>query len=103
MAINAHPLRLVWTKTALPHPQVPLQFALTVPKRRFPKASQRNRIRRQMREVYRLYKPNVYEVLGGQKEQFAWMLIYIGKEAVDYAAIEKALQKITKRFSQQLS
>jgi len=79
-----------------------MQFALTVPKRSFSKASHRNRIRRQMREAYRLHKHLLSEVLEDQEEQFAWMLIYIGKEAAEYANIEKALQKIIKRFIQQL-
>ena len=82
---------------------IPVQFALTVPKRAFPKATQRNRIRRQMREAYRLNKPYLFETLAQGEEQFAWMLIYIAKEGLPYLEMEKAMQKLIKRFIKQVS
>ena len=102
-SVNAYPFRLVWVKTSLPVSDVPIQFALTVPKRAFPKATQRNRIRRQMREAYRLNKPYLFKTLAQGEEQFAWMLIYIAKEGLPYLEMEKAMQKLIKRFLKQIS
>lgn len=97
-SVNAYPIRLVWGATTLSAPTYPIQFALTVPKRAFPKATQRNRIRRQMREAYRLHKHLLYEHLEGRDLQFGFMLIYVAKEAKTYAEIEKGVQKIIRHF-----
>ncbi|MEM8909536.1 MAG: ribonuclease P protein component [Bacteroidota bacterium] len=98
VSINAFPLRLIWMPVSLPSPVFPIQFALTVPKRAFPKATQRNRLRRLMREQYRLNKHLLYEQLNTGEQQFAWMLIYIAKEAQSHAEIEKAMLRIIHRF-----
>ena len=99
-SLSAYPLKVIWNEVPVPHPGYPFQFALTVPKRSFPKATQRNRIRRQIREAFRLNKHMLYEQLPAltydrQKDtrQYAIMVIYVAKEALPYQSIEEATQK----------
>jgi len=67
------------------------QAAFSVPKRNFKSAVERNRIKRQMREAYRLNK-NIIE----QKEEkkLAVLFLYLAKEKLPYATIEKAMISI---------
>ena len=58
--IKAYPLLLYALKTPLPE-AVPAQAGFAVPKRAFRKAADRNRIKRLMREAYRLEKPGIRE------------------------------------------
>jgi ribonuclease P protein component len=76
----------------------PVQFGLSVPKRRFKSAVERNVLRRKMREAYRLNKHRIYTALADQEQQFAFMVLYTGQEALPYSEIEKAMQQIIRRF-----
>ena len=51
-SIGEYPFRFFWKK--VDDLEVPIQVAFTVPKRKFKRAVHRNRIRRRMKEVYRL-------------------------------------------------
>lgn len=92
-----HPLRVIWLDTELDCPY-PAQFALSVPKRTFPKAAHRNRIRRRIREAYRLNKHTLHDFLDTQNKQYALMFLYTAKEPLPYKDIEKATKKIMKKL-----
>ncbi len=91
------PLRIVWMQVMEPQGESPIRFAVSVGKRRFRKAVDRNRLRRRVREAFRLHK---HELKGriGPGRQVACMAIYIAPEALPYARIEKAMQKALDRL-----
>lgn len=94
-----YPLRLVWMVMEERQSEFPAQFALTVPKKKFKKAVQRNRIRRLIREAYRLNKQKLYNALRSNEQQVALLIIYTGQEALSFREIEAALQQLLRRFS----
>ena len=102
-SVHVFPLRLIWQKFELPLSTSPIQFAVTVPKRAFPKAVQRNRIKRIIREVYRLNKANFYQVLAKEEAQFGMMFLYSGKREPTLGEIEKALKKLMKILPKQIN
>jgi ribonuclease P protein component len=61
-----------------------MQFGAGVSKKNFKKAVDRNRIKRLIRETYRLQKRIVEEKLNEKKFQLTLFLIYTGKELPDY-------------------
>lgn len=72
------------------------QVLVTVPKRLFKKAVTRNKIRRRIKEAYRLHK---YLLTGENlKSPLLIAYIYIGKEVLDYKLIEKQLIKSLSRL-----
>lgn len=81
--IHNYPIVLIYLKTELPA-KVPAQVLISVGKKRFKKAVERNKIKRQLREIYRLHKNRLYEVLEPEKEQLALLLLFSGKEIFDY-------------------
>lgn len=93
--IQSFPLQLLYLKTD--HlGEVPLKVAFSVPKKRIKLAVNRNRIKRQMREVYRQQKFCFFEIAN---EQHIFMFIYLAANELEYAVLEEAVQKICKKFA----
>lgn len=97
-SFGQYPLRLIWVKREGNDGKFPIQFAVSVPKKKFPKAVQRNHIKRKIREAYRLHKHKLYERLEEQDQQYGWMILYVAKEKVSYAEIETSMKKVIPRF-----
>ncbi|HTF05701.1 MAG TPA: ribonuclease P protein component [Bacteroidia bacterium] len=83
----AHPFRIVWMKVDDAQ-KFPVRIAFAVPKRNFKRAVKRNRIKRQLREAYRLHKEELYSALKQKSVKIAVMLVYTPKEQPDYAGLE---------------
>lgn len=69
--------------------------AFAVPKRNIKSAVNRNRIKRQLREAYRLNK-HVLDNIHGKK--FVILFLYLGKVNPQYEHLEKAMQKLLKKL-----
>ena len=74
--------------------EVPYQVATTVSKRRFRKAVSRNRIKRLMREAWRLEKHRLEEGWKKGDPQHALVLIYVGKEIPTFENCSNTIRKI---------
>jgi len=92
-----YPLKVVWKYEHLIAP-FPAQVVFSVPKRLFKRAHDRNLLKRRMREAYRFQKQGLYQLLERKELQIALMIVYIAKEELDFAQIEKAMIKIISRF-----
>lgn len=65
-----------------------------VPKRQFKRAHDRNKLKRRMREVYRLNKNSFYENLNSVNKKMILAFLFVGKKQEDYVTIEKAVLKL---------
>jgi ribonuclease P protein component len=87
-SFNLYPLRFIYYT-----PQEPLpgqtQLLISVSKRYYKRATDRNRLKRQLREAYRLNK----HILSQHQEQAPRLLalLYIGKEKKSFDTIQKKL------------
>ena len=97
-SVRAYPLRLVWLPLAADEAETPVQFGVSVPKRNFKSAVARNRLKRRLKEAWRLNKGWLYRQLEGKQKSFAFMVLYTGKEELAYPEIEAALQKLNRAF-----
>lgn len=79
---------------------IPLQAGVTVSSRNFKKAVERNRVKRILREAYRLQKLPLQHTLEEQKRSLALFFIYTGRELPVYIEVYKKmgiiLQKLQK-------
>lgn len=93
-AFLVFPLRVVYIlrPDATDHPNV--SILVNVPKRRFKKAVDRNRLKRLMKESYRLNKGILNDLpsLAGNQLQIAFL--YIHQEILTYGEIEKSMKKV---------
>ena len=67
-------------------------MAVSVPKRIFKRAVDRNLLKRRIREAYRLNKPAFYELMAREKKRSLHLVIqYQHRKIVDYHNIEDGL------------
>ncbi len=97
-SVKSFPLRLVYIQTEHTS-KYPAQVGVSVPKRNFKNAVDRNRLKRLLRETYRKQKQIVYNTI---EKPFVYMISYIGKEEVTYAEIELKMEKLLKAFIEQI-
>jgi ribonuclease P protein component len=71
--------------------------AVSAPKKNFKKATERNRIKRLMRESYR---KNKY-LLENLSQKHAFLFIYTDKNIVTYQQVFSAMEKLLKKFTKQ--
>ena len=95
------PLRMLWIKVDPPISDIPFLCGVTVPKKSFSKAVQRNKIKRQLREAYRLNKLNIWKQ--HHDDQYAILFIYSAKEFVPFDKIMSTMDILTKFLHNQIS
>lgn len=93
-SVKAFPLRMIFLQTNHTS-NYPAQVGVSVPKRNFKLAVDRNRIKRLMRECYRLQKKLVYENID---EPYIFMISYLGKEEWKYDELFLKMEKLLTLF-----
>ena len=74
--LAAYPLRAVFLQTERQQGRAPIQILISVPKKRFKHAVDRNRVKRQVREAYRHHKQLISDIIPDDKElliAFIWL------------------------------
>ena len=93
-SVKAFPLRMMYLQTAHTS-NFPAQVGVSVAKRNFKKAPDRNRLKRLMRETYRLQKEIVYDNL---TDPYVFMISYIGREEQPYDELLIKMNKLLNLF-----
>jgi ribonuclease P protein component len=79
----------------------PAQILISVSKRNFKQAVERNRIKRLIRESYRKNKEKLYHQRADRQQQLLIGLIYTAKTILSYAEIESKIILILQRLNEQ--
>jgi ribonuclease P protein component len=90
--VTKYPVKLLW----LPLSQQDTRAGFAVAKRNFKSAVTRNKIKRLMREVYRLQKQEIQ----GRHKTFNLLFLYIGKDVASFKTIDKAVVGALKKLPQ---
>lgn len=106
----AFPLRVVYMKESLAgadptkgnEPVPPVSILVSVPKKRFRHAVDRNRMKRLVREAYRLNKHILWDALEGKDCRLMLAFVCITDTLPTYHAVEKSVKKSLVRITERL-
>lgn len=82
-----------------------LQMMITVPKKKLKRAVDRVRMRRLIREAYRLNRHVLYDALSDENTHrtISMAFIYLHGEKMTYASVEKKMKRILSNLAQMLA
>ncbi|MEQ8623560.1 MAG: ribonuclease P protein component [Vicingaceae bacterium] len=87
--LTEFPFRVIhYSKPPLAGENISIKFAVSVPKKLFKKAVDRNLLKRQIREAYRLNNLELKQALDSGQEQLYVLFIYTSPKSLKYKLIE---------------
>ncbi|MGY0391221.1 ribonuclease P protein component [Bizionia sp. KMM 8389] len=98
-SVSVYPFRMVFLQTNFDDGST-IKTGVSVSKKYFKKAVDRIRIKRQMREAYRLNKTQYFNNI---TTSYAFMILYIGKNKPTSKNVEQSMNKLFKKFSNTIS
>lgn len=97
IAFHIYPFKIIWL-TVVESSESPARVVISIPKRNFKKAVERNKAKRLVREAYRKNKTVLYQYLIENKTEINFALIYTGNKILSYQELEKKIILILNRL-----
>lgn len=99
----AFPVRLVYMGIGNESGSAPVKILVSVPKRCFKRAVKRNRVKRQMREAYRLNKNVLYDRLEEHENTgLAIAFIWLDDKLWPSSEVEKKMKNLMHRLAEKM-
>ncbi len=96
------PFKIIWLEYPLNF-NLETQVLIAVSKRYIKKAVHRNKIKRRIKEAYRLQKYQLLNALSNSGKQYVFALLYTSKQINDYHAIKNKILLILQRLEKEIN
>lgn len=100
-SVSAYPMRAVFLPVDK-SVQQGVSVLISVPKKRFHDAVDRNRVKRQIREAYRKLKHSLFENMVSREEGLLIAFIYVSAKIEPTAYVEKRMSRLLEKISEAL-
>lgn len=102
-SLAAFPIRLVYMVIERGEHEPPASIMVSVPKRCFKRAVKRNRVKRQLREAYRLNKQLLWQRMAEKPgEQVLMAFVWTDNQLHETAHVERKMRNLLTRLSEKL-
>ncbi len=102
-SVTVYPIRAVYRFSACSEGQPPVRLLVSVPKRHFKHAVDRNRVKRQLREAYRLQKQVLHEAMQAHEgQELLLAFIWLSDQHEETARIMRRTGTLLQRISERL-
>ncbi len=101
-SIPVFPLRAVFMTVESEHLPA-AAILISVPKKRFKRAVKRNRVKRQIREAYRLQKQHLVETLQARNKQLAIAFIWLDNQLRSSEEVHKKVGHLLQLISERIA
>ena len=101
-SVAAFPLRAVYMLSERQPNGVPVQLLISVPKKRFKHAVDRNRVKRQVREAFRQHKDLLYSVVP-ETQRLLLAFIWLSDEHRPSKEVEGRIVALMRRIGEKLN
>lgn len=104
-AMSAFPLRMVYMVAPRPEGAPAVQVLVSVPKRCFKRAVKRNRVKRQVREAYRLHKHSLWAAVNRCRKGHMVVLAFICTDSTLHPTdlVESKVENLLGRLTEKLT
>lgn len=99
-SFSVFPIRVVYLPVE--ELEAPASILVSVSKRRFKRAVKRNRVKRQIREAYRVNKHELVKVLDEKQCRLAIAFIYLSDQLVESSLIEDRIKTALARIAEKV-
>ena len=93
-SVTAYPLKLIYFQTEFEDDSI-LKTGVSVSKRMHKTAVARNKIKRLLREAYRLNKPHYFN---NSSTSYAFMILYLSKDGTTFDDIDNKMKMLFEKF-----
>ena len=100
-SINVTPIKMIWKEEERTG-TIPAKATVTVSKKNFKRAVDRNKLKRRMREAFRKNKQELVEHLLKKNKKINLMFIHVDKELSEYNLIENSIIKTLEKLKASL-
>ena len=97
-SFSVYPLRVIYVEKK-PFSNVPAAILVSVPKKRFKRAVKRNRVKRLIRETYRLNKNVLLESLHLSEKGLLIAFVYVSSEICNFSTLDGCMKKIITKLA----
>ena len=97
-SLAAYPIRVIYTQIEQQQDCAPVQILISVPKKRFKHAVDRNRVKRQVREAYRHHKQLLYNKVEEGK-QLLVAFVWLSDKHMPSSEVEKKIKVLLEKIA----